>query len=57
MTQRLKVIAALLAMVVVAGCATVGGAAVGAGISRASGHDGTTGALIGGGIGMMVDHF
>jgi hypothetical protein len=57
MTQRLKVVVALLAVVLVTGCATAGGAMVGAGISRASGHSGTTGALIGGGIGMMVDHF
>jgi hypothetical protein len=57
MTQRLKMIAALLAVVVVTGCATAGGAALGAGISRASGGSGTTGALIGGGIGMMVDAF
>jgi hypothetical protein len=57
MTRRVKMLAALLAVVVVTGCATTGGAMVGAGISRAAGGDGTTGALIGGGIGMLVDHF
>lgn len=57
MTRKLKVLAAAMAMVIVAGCATAGGAMAGAGIARATGHDGTTGALIGGGIGMMVDAF
>ena len=57
MTRRVKMLAALLAVVVVTGCATTGGAMVGAGISRAAGGDGTTGALIGGGIGMLIDHF
>jgi len=57
MTQKLKAMAALIAVVILTGCATAGGALAGAGIAKATGHDGTTGALIGGGIGMMVDHF
>lgn len=56
MTRKLKALAALLAVVIVTGCATAGGAMAGAGIARATGHDSSTGALIGGGIGMMVDH-
>jgi hypothetical protein len=56
MTRKLKILAALVAALIVTGCATAGGAMAGAGISRATGHDGTTGALIGGGIGMMIDH-
>lgn len=55
MTRTLGALAALLAAVIVTGCATAGGAMAGAGIARATGHDGTTGALIGDGIGLMVD--
>jgi hypothetical protein len=57
MTRKVKMLAAVLAVVVVTGCASAGGAMVGARISRAAGGDGTTGALIGGGIGMLIDHF
>ncbi len=49
-------VAALLAVVLMTRCASAGGALMGAGTGRASGHSATTGALIGGGIGMMVDH-
>jgi len=55
MKSKLRLRAALAAIVIATGCATVGGAMVGAGISKATGGDATTGALIGGGIGMMVD--
>jgi len=54
MTRKLKIVAALLAVVVVTGCATAAGGLVGAGIGRASG-DTTTGVLIGSGVGMMID--
>ena len=43
-----------LAMMVLAGCATVAGTAIGAGIGSMSGNAGA-GAAIGGGIGMLVD--
>jgi hypothetical protein len=58
MNGKLKLLAALaaIAIVVATGCATVGGAAVGAGISKATGGDAATGALIGGGIGMVASH-
>jgi hypothetical protein len=52
--RRLKLIAAVCAVVLVAGCATAAGGLVGAGIGRAAG-DTTTGALIGAGVGMMID--
>lgn len=56
MGRKLKILVALLAVVtVVTACATAAGGMIGAGIGKASGGDGTTGALIGGGIGMMVD--
>jgi hypothetical protein len=54
MKTRLKLAAALAAVLVIAGCATAAGGLVGAGIGRASG-DTTTGVLIGSGIGMMFD--
>jgi hypothetical protein len=54
MFRKLKLVASLVAVVFVAGCATAAGGLVGAGIGRASG-DTTTGVLIGSGIGMMVD--
>lgn len=54
MTRALKFAAALLAAVIVTGCATAAGGLVGAGIGRASG-DTTTGVLIGSGVGMMID--
>jgi hypothetical protein len=50
----MKLVASLVAAVVVVGCATAAGGLVGAGIGRASG-DTTTGVLIGSGIGMMFD--
>jgi hypothetical protein len=56
MTRKLKLVAALCAVVLVTGCATAAGGLVGAGIGRAAG-DTTTGALIGSGIGMMIDIF
>jgi hypothetical protein len=54
MNRNLKLVAALVAIVVVTGCATAAGGLVGAGIGRAAG-DTTTGALIGSGVGMMID--
>ena len=54
MTRKLKLFAAIAAIIVISGCATAAGGLVGAGIGRASG-DTTTGVLIGSGIGMMID--
>jgi len=41
-------------LVVLAACATVAGTAIGAGIGSISGNT-TAGALIGGGVGMLID--
>ena len=54
MFRRMKLVASLVAAMLVVGCATAAGGLVGAGIGRASG-DTTTGVLIGSGIGMMID--
>jgi hypothetical protein len=43
------------AWLMVSGCATVAGTAVGAGIGAASGGDPAMGAAIGGGIGLIAD--
>ena len=54
--MKRKPTALILAICVITltGCATVAGTAVGAGIGSLSG-DTRTGALIGGGVGLMVD--
>jgi hypothetical protein len=54
MNRNIKLLAALVAIVVITGCATAAGGLVGAGIGRAAG-DTTTGVLIGSGVGMMID--
>ena len=54
MKRKLQLAIAALAIVVIAGCATVAGTAIGAGIGSMSGNAGA-GAAIGGGIGMLVD--
>jgi hypothetical protein len=54
MSRKLKTLATVATIIVLAGCATAAGGLVGAGIGRASG-DTTTGVLIGSGIGMMID--
>jgi hypothetical protein len=51
---KFRFVLAALAAVVLAGCATAGGAMLGAGIGHASGNT-TSGVLIGAGIGMMID--
>jgi outer membrane murein-binding lipoprotein Lpp len=54
MNRKMKLAAALVAAIMIAGCATAAGGLVGAGIGRAAG-DTTTGVLIGTGVGMMID--
>lgn len=54
--KRRFVYLALIAGFVLTGCATVAGTAVGAGIGSVAG-DTKTGALIGGGVGLMIDVF
>ena len=54
MSRTLKVLV-LLAAITLGACATIAGRSIGRGIARASGGDEEAGALIGGGIGMMID--
>ncbi len=56
MKRKAKFAAALLVLAL-AGCATVAGGLIGGGVDRASGGDGTAGAMIGAGAGMMIDIF
>jgi len=54
MKRRLSVFFAAVGLFVLAGCATMAGTAIGAGIGSVSGNT-SAGAMIGGGVGMMVD--
>ncbi|WP_167383592.1 hypothetical protein [Bordetella genomosp. 12] len=54
MNRKAKFAAALLVLML-AGCATAAGGLIGGGVDRASGGDGTAGAMIGAGAGMMID--
>lgn len=56
MKRKLTVLIFLIGIITVTGCATAGGTAIGAGIGSLSG-DTKTGALIGGGAGLMIDVF
>ncbi|CAM4299563.1 hypothetical protein [Bordetella pseudohinzii] len=56
MKRKAKFAAALLVLAL-AGCATAAGGLIGGGVDRASGGDGTAGAMIGAGAGMMIDIF
>lgn len=55
MKRRLQVLVLLAAMAFFTACYSMAGSMMGRGIARATGGDEQTGALIGGGIGMMVD--
>jgi len=48
---------AIALMAILGGCATAAGGLIGGGVDRASGGDGSAGAMIGAGTGMMVDIF
>lgn len=50
-------LAAIALAVILSGCATAAGGLIGGGVDRASGGDGTSGAMIGAGAGMMIDIF
>jgi predicted small secreted protein len=54
MKRTVIAVVAAAGIVVLAACATVAGTAIGAGIGSISGNTGA-GALIGGGVGMLVD--
>ncbi|AHV93561.1 hypothetical protein [Bordetella holmesii] len=54
MNKKAKFAAALLVLML-AGCATAAGGLIGGGVDRASGGDGSAGAMIGAGAGMMID--
>lgn len=50
-------LAAIALAVVLSGCATAAGGLIGGGVDKASGGDGSAGAMIGAGAGMMIDIF
>ena len=54
MTRRPRVLALLVALALLAACATYAGGMVGRGIGRAAGDE-EAGRLIGAGVGMMID--
>ena len=54
MTTRRKLAAMLLVAALSAGCFMMAGRMIGRGIGKATGGDEEAGALIGGGVGMMV---
>jgi len=54
MKRKSILLVAAVSIMTLVGCATAGGAAVGAGIGSMSGNT-KSGALIGGGIGLIID--
>jgi hypothetical protein len=54
MIRRLRVLAVVVAIAVMPGCATVAGGLIGTGVGVATGHP-VSGALIGTGVGMLID--
>ena len=54
MTTRRKLAVLLVAVVFSSGCFMMAGRMIGRGIGKATGGDGEAGALIGGGVGIMV---
>ena len=54
MTTQRKLVAILIAIAFSSGCFMMAGRMIGRGISKATGGDEEAGALIGGGVGMMV---
>ena len=54
MKRRSILLIAAFGILSLVGCATAGGAAIGAGIGSMSGNT-KTGALIGGGVGLIID--
>lgn len=56
MMRTLKFAAAMVVLAL-AGCATAAGGLIGGGVDRAQGGDGSAGAMIGAGAGMMIDIF
>ena len=54
MKRTLLAVAALAALVTLSGCATVAGTMIGTGVGSLAGRP-FSGAMIGGGIGMLVD--
>ena len=55
MKRIVAIVIALIALIGAQGCATIGGAAAGAGIASLCGGDAKTGAVIGGSVGAVVD--
>ena len=54
MIERMRLLAMLVAVAVLSGCATVAGGLIGTGVGVATGHP-VSGALIGTGVGILID--
>jgi hypothetical protein len=54
MLRRITLLAALLVVTALSGCATIAGGLIGTGVGVATGHP-VSGALIGTGVGLMID--
>jgi len=54
MIRGMKLLAVVVAMTTLSGCATIAGGLIGTGVGVATGHP-VSGALIGTGMGMMID--
>ena len=54
MIRLMKLLAVIVAVTAVSGCATIAGGLVGTGVGLATGHP-VSGALIGTGVGIVID--
>ena len=54
MIRRMRLLALIVAVTAISGCATVAGGLIGAGVGVATGHP-VSGTLIGTGVGIMID--
>jgi len=54
MIRRIKLLAVVVAVAGISGCATIAGGLIGTGVGVATGHP-VSGALIGTGVGIMID--
>jgi hypothetical protein len=54
MSRRLSLLAVIMAVTALSGCATIAGGLIGTGVGVATGHP-VSGALIGTGVGMLID--
>jgi len=54
MIRRMRLLALIVTVTAISGCATVAGGLIGAGVGIATGHP-VSGTLIGTGVGIMID--